>query len=83
MDLFKRAKVEFLNTETGEQSQLYQPTNWYKTRSNNGSAFDALTIERDFPPKQADSEQEEKEVNFTVRVSLWLDSTPERFLVSE
>ena len=51
MDLFKRAKVEFLNTETGDQSQLYQPTNWYKTRSNNGSAFDALTIERDFPPK--------------------------------
>jgi len=79
LELFKRAKVEFLDSKSGERSTLYQPSVWHKNRSAVGSSFDCLSIERDFPPKTDDSEETE----FTVRVSLWLDSTPERFLVSE
>lgn len=80
LDLFKRAKVEFLKSGTKEKSPLYKSTYWEKSKSVRGSAFDCLRVERNFPQK-LDTDQEETE--FTVKVSLWLDSTPERFLVSE
>ena len=80
MDLFKRAKVEFFKLGTNEKLPLYQPTFWEKNKSVSGSAFDCLKIERNFPMQQ---EGDISEIEFTVKVSLWIDSTPERFIVSE
>lgn len=78
LELFKRAKVEFLKPGgSDERCPLYQTSLWNKTASACGSSFDCLQIERDFPPAERMSE-----VEFTVRISLWLDQTPERFKVS-
>ena len=78
LELFKRAKVEFLKAGSEERCPLYQTSLWNKTASACGSAFDCLQIERDFPPAERMSD-----VEFTVKISLWLDQTPERFKVSQ
>lgn len=46
-------------------------------------------MERDFPPVEVSLAEENKDalpappIEFIVKISLWLDSTPERFLLSE
>ena len=85
LELFKRVKVEFFQTTKSNKDDkpiaakctLYQPTIWSKSRSANGSSFDCLQIERDFPPNN--ESDKDKELEFIVKISLWIDSTPERF----
>jgi len=77
LELFKRAKVEFLKPNSDERFPLYQSSLWHKNSSACGSAFDCLSIGRDFPPVEKIAE-----VEFTVKISLWLDNTPERFTLS-
>ena len=73
LQLFEKIKIEFID-DKGQAYPKYMPVVWQKNKSAAGDQFDCVRVQREFLEESA---------TFKVRLSLWLDQSPRRFVLSE
>ena len=73
LQLFEKIKIEFID-DKGLAYPKYMPVVWQKNKSAAGASFDCIRVKREFPEDNA---------AFKVRLSLWLDQSPRRFVLSD
>ena len=73
LKLFEKIKIEFID-DKGLAYPKYMPVVWQKNKSVAGASFDCIRVQREFPEDGA---------AFKVRLSLWLDQSPRRFVLSD
>lgn len=71
LSVFERVKVEFRTSESGAS---YMPVQWTKSKSQAGSSFDGITIQRKYPPAVDE---------LVANISFYVENHPQKYRLSD